>query len=238
MKITLQAVVASKRRKKVWETYAKKFIGSLGIDYLISLEQEDFEEYDEPNAIQLGESNMGMGYSLEALKRHSTADLLWKLDDDVKGFTGDIAESLPEIMAAFERDPKLGAVVFPYSFEFYKGDETKMFTAKNARCQTSYIIRRELWHPTQEVSTFEDFFTFLNLVSKGYHTLELGNHKLKCKPVGKGAGGLQDLDRYEMAKKEVKLFQAITDIEIVFKKDKPWKIEPRMRNSRYKRVEI
>jgi hypothetical protein len=188
-----------------------------------------------PNVVLLNENNRGLGYATATAKEYAVQhgyDLLFKVDDDVQAI-GSVEQDIERLMRAFEI-PTIGAVCFPYSFEFYAKTD-KLFSRANKRVQTCYIIRTEAYKPTEQVSTFEDFYQFLLLRQAGYDTLYCSKHLIKCKPVGGGKGGLQLFDRKEMAKREIALFQSIDPtIGIVHKPEKPWCYEPKFTSPKYK----
>lgn len=228
--------IPSKCRSKNIERYVLPFVNKLGLDYKIFIEPQDYESYKAySNIIILPENNKGLGYSTMHIKKYAEEngyDLIFKNDDDVKSI-GQIENDIDKILSAFQLK-KIGAVVFPYSFEFYSKTE-KLFTRINKRVQTSYIIRTDIFEPREDVSTFEDFYEYLILRKKGYDTLFCSRHLIECAPVGGGQGGLQLFDRSEMALKEIQIFKSIDPtIAVISKPDKPWKYEPKFTDKKYK----
>jgi len=101
--------------------------------------------------------------------------------------------------------------------------------------QTSYIIRTDVFNPDESISTFEDFYQFLNIINKGLNTIYCSKHLIDCGAVGKGKGGLQSFDRSEMAQIEINKFKAIDPtITTVSKPEKAWKHEPKFTGKKYK----
>lgn len=232
------AIIPSKGRPENIKKNILPFMARLGIDYRIFVEEREEGEYDFENIVTIPEFDQGLGYSLLCAKNYAKQndyDLIFKIDDDVSAI-GEIEEDLPEILGVFE-NPKyknIAAVCFPYSFEFYSKSEA-LFTRLNKRLQTSYIIRTDQFRPSREISTFEDFYQFLGIRSRGKLSLLCSKHMIKCNPVGKGNGGLQDFDRSEMALKEINIFRRKDPkIKVVHKPNKPWKMEPKFVGDKYK----
>jgi len=229
-------IIPSKARPDNIAKYTIPFVESMGLDYRIFVEPQDEQNYIAfPNVIILPANNRGLGYSTMYAKKYAIDngyDLIFKIDDDVQAI-GEIQKDLDKILASFKIS-KVGAVVFPYDFEFYAKTE-KLFTRVNKRIQTCYIIRTSLYKPSEEISTFEDFYEYLLLRQKGYDTLYCSKHLIKCSPVGQGKGGLQVFDRSEMALKEIQIFKSIDpSIEVIEKPKKPWKFEPKFTDKKYK----
>ncbi len=65
------AIVPSKGRADVFAKYGKKFVDSLGVDSVVVLEKEDYDNYDHPNKLMLEKSNAGLGYSLSCGKQYA-----------------------------------------------------------------------------------------------------------------------------------------------------------------------
>ena len=229
-------IIPSKARPNNIKKYTIPFVKRLGLDYRIFVEPQDEQNYSEfQNVIILPANDKGLGYSTMCAKKYAVNngyDLVFKIDDDVKSI-GEIEKDIHKILASFKIS-KVGAVVFPYDFEFYAKTE-KLFTRVNKRIQTCYIIRTSIYKPSDEISTFEDFYEYLLLRQKGYDTLYCSKHLIKCSPVGQGKGGLQVFDRSEMALKEIQIFKSIdSSIEVIEKPDKPWKYEPKFTDKKYK----
>lgn len=230
------AAIPSKGRPENITKNILPFLETLKIDYAIFVEPQDEEKYNFNNVKVIPEDNMGLGYVLCEVKKYALEnnyDLIFKIDDDVKG-VGEIGKDLQKILKALEI-PKVAAVCFPYEFEFYAKTK-KLFTRINKRIQTCYIIKTSIFNPSVKVSTFEDFYQFLNIRNKGMDTLYCSRHLIKLsKMVGDGEGGLQDFNRKEMAKKEIQIFKGIdSGIKVIIKKGKPWYYEPKFTGPKFK----
>lgn len=232
--------IPSKQRPDIFQKICRPFVDALGLDTILVLEPEDYHKYEYPNKLLLKKSNAGLGYALTQVKEYAASggyDLIFKIDDDVSGI-GKISDDIDTIISYFKRYPKLGAVVFPYDFEFY-AKSTQLFTHTNKRTQTCYLIRTSAYHPREDVSTFEDFYNFLQIVKNNMFTLFCARHQIKCKPVGGGSGGCQTFDRKEQAKKEILIFQSIDPtIDVIVKKNKSWYYEPKFTGPQYKSKKI
>tara|TARA_R110000868_G_scaffold179159_1_gene419139 strand:+ start:100 stop:813 length:714 start_codon:yes stop_codon:yes gene_type:complete len=227
--------IPSKARPNNIQKYVEPFMNRLGLDYRIFVEPQDIEKYNFENVVQLDANDKGLGYATSFAKNYAEEngyDLVFKIDDDVKGI-GQIELDIDRVLDAFKID-KVGAVVFPYSFEWYAKTD-KLFTRINKRIQTCYVIRTVLWRPTESVSTFEDFYEYLLIRKDNFDTLYCSKHLIDCAPVGGGSGGLQAFDRSDMALKEINIFKSIDDsIKVISKPDKPWKYEPKFTDKKYK----
>ena len=234
------AIVPSKQRPELFQKVCRPFVDGLGIDVLLILEKDDYDKYDYPNKLLLERSNAGIWYALSEGKRYAEEngyDVVFKIDYDVTS-VGEIANDLPVVLSYFEKYPNLGAVVFPYDFEFYAKSKN-LFTHINKRVQTCYLIRTSSFRPTEGVNTFEDFFQFFQIIQNNEFTLFCARHPIKCKPVGSGAGGHQAFDRKNQAEQEIKLFQSIDPtVEVIVKEDKRWYYEPRLVGQQYKAKRI
>ncbi len=227
--------IPSKARPDNIKKYVQPFMKRLGLDYKIFVEPQDLSSYNFKNVVSLKENNNGLGYAMLKAKEYCLLngyDICFKIDDDVSAI-GEIESDIEKVINVFNIT-KVGAVVFPYDFEFYAKTK-KLFTRVNKRVQTCYLIRVEAFKPQKNVSTFEDFFQFLNLINNGYDTLYCSKHLIKCQTVGSGAGGLQAFNRKKMALKEINIFKSIDPtIKVISKPDKPWKFEPKFTRKKYK----
>ena len=241
----LVAVVCSKNRVKELSTSALPFVKSLGVDYFIVVEPQEKEAYlkvvELDKLIVLEKSNQGLGYALKSAKEEVLKrgyDAIFKIDDDVRGLLNidgvSIKKDLPKICQALEKFPTAAAVCFPYDFEWYAA-ENKLFSRINKRIQTCYIIKVKHAFYDKRVSTFEDFWQFLNIRNHNLDTLYCHKYLIHCKPVGKAKGGLQDFDRSKLALKEINLFKQIDpSVQVIEKPDKPWRYEPKLVGKKYK----
>lgn len=240
----LIAVVPSKGRPKRLTKNALPFVQSLGIDFMIVVEPQDLDKYKAAgveNLFVLKENDQGLGYAMKnATERAKTIgyEAIFKIDDDVKAI-GEVKEDLPKIAEALLSFEKVAAISFPYAFEWYAITPKNLFTRVNKRIQTCYIIKIEQTYYREDVSTFEDFWQFLNIRNNHKDVLYCSKHGIECAAVGSGEGGLQDFDRSKMAKKEINLFKSIDDsIQVVSKPDKPWKQEPKLVGKKYRSRKI
>jgi hypothetical protein len=228
--------IPSKNRPQNIEKFVLPFMSRLNLDFAIFVEPQDYENYKQfPNVVQMPENNKGLGYATMFAKKYAEQnnyDLYFRIDDDVKAI-GELENDLNKVVDVF-KFTKIGAVVFPYDFEFYAKTKA-LFSKINKRTQTCYIIRTKLFEPREDVSTFDDFYQYLLLRNKGYDTILCSKHSIKCAPVGGGKGGLQMFDRSQMALKEIQIFKSIDPtIDVVIKEDKPWKYEPKFTHPKYK----
>lgn len=231
--------IPSKARPNNIKKYVEPFMSRLGLDYKIFVEPQDKELYKFSNVVTLDANDKGLGYATSFAKNYAEQkgyELYFRIDDDVKCI-GEIEEDIGKILDAF-KIKKVGAIVFPYSFEWYAKSE-KLFTRINKRTQTCYIIRTKLFRPDTRISTFDDFYQYLLLRKDNYDTLYCSKHLIDCAPVGGGNGGLQCFDRSEMALKEINIFKSIDPtIKVISKPDKPWKYEPKFTGKKYKSKSI
>ena len=227
--------IPSKGRPGNIKKNIEPFMQRLGLEYKIFVEPQDLDQYQFNHVIALDANDKGLGYATSFAKDYAEEngyDLIFKIDDDTKAI-GEIEKDWPKVIKAFEIK-KVGAIAFPYSFEWYAKSD-KLFTRANKRIQTCYIIRTKLWRPTEAVSTFEDFYEFLLLRMDNYDTLFCSKHLIDCAPVGGGAGGLQSFDRSSMALKEINIFKSIDPtIQVIKKPEKPWKYEPKFTGKKYR----
>ena len=237
----LLIAVPSKKRPQVFEKFTKQFISKFDCDKILVLEKEDYNDYDFENKLMLEKSNQGLSYSLKAIKNYALEnnyDLIFKIDDDVKSI-GTVWEDIDKLIKPFETHLELGAICFPYRFQFYDINK-KLFTHVNKRLQTCYIIRTSCYFIDQKTSNlFEDFYNFMMLRKQGYFTLFCSRHGIDCKPVGEGNGGIQCFDRKKLAVEAIREFKAIDpSIEVITKKDKSWYYEPKFTDKLYKSKKI
>ena len=227
--------IPSKGRPNNIKKYVEPFMQRLGLDYRIFVEPQDAEQYRFSNVVLLDANDKGLGYATAFAKKYAEQNgynLYFRIDDDVKSI-GEIEKDIDRIIKAFDI-LKVGAVVFPYSFEWYAKTD-KLFTRVNKRTQTCYIIRTKLFRPDNRISTFDDFYQYLLLRNDNYDTLYCSKHLIDCAPVGGGSGGLQVFDRSEMALNEINIFKSIDPtIKVISKPDKPWKYEPKFTHKKYR----
>jgi hypothetical protein len=227
--------IPSKGRPNNIRNITIPFLKRLGLDYKIFVEPQEADVYNFDNVIVHDENNIGLGAALVNVKKYAEKnnyDVILKIDDDVKAI-GEIEKDLAKIQKAMSL-PQISAICFPYKFEFYSKSD-KMFTRENKRLQTAYFIKTKKFRPSKDVSTFEDFYQFLQIINNNEKTLFCSKHLIDCKTVGQGKGGLQLFDRSEMAKKEIEIFRKIdSSISVILKPNKSWKYEPKFNDKKYK----
>jgi hypothetical protein len=231
--------IPSKSRPENIKSFVLPFVKRLKLDYKIFVEPQEINSYNFENVVSHEENNIGLGGALVSIKKYAEKnnyDVILKLDDDVKAI-GEIEKDLDKIEKAMSLS-QISAICFPYAFEFYAKSD-KMFTRENKRLQTAYFIKTKKFRPSKDVSTFEDFYQFLQIVNNNEKTLYCSKHLINCQIVGKGKGGLQLFDRSEMAKKEIAIFRKIdSTITVITKPDKSWKYEPKFNDKKYKSKSI
>jgi len=227
--------IPSKGRPANITKLVNPFMQRLGLDYRIFVEPQDAHKYQFDNVVVLDANNQGLGYATTYAKKYAedhNYELYFRIDDDVRAI-GEIEKDITSIINAF-KIAKVGAVVFPYDFEWYAASKS-LFTRKNKRVQTCYIIRTKLFRPNVSVSTFDDFYQYLLLRKDGYDTLFCSKHAICCDPVGVNPGGLQLFDRSVLAMREINIFKSIdSTIGVIHKPNKPWKFEPKLTDKKYK----
>lgn len=227
--------IPSKGRSENIKKYTISFLKRLNLDYRIFIEPQDKPFYNYDFIEVHSENNIGLGGALVNCKKYAEQngyDIILKIDDDVTAI-GAIENDLDKILKAFLIN-EISAICFPYDFEFYSKTD-KMFTRVNKRLQTAYFIKTNRFRPSKDVSTFEDFYQFLQIINNKEKTLFCSKHLIKCNAVGKGSGGLQMFDRELMAKKEINIFKNIDKtIEVIVKNNKSWKYEPKFTDKKYK----
>lgn len=235
------------------EKNALKWVPLVGIDYMVFVEPQDMNIYwndgvapfpiNPSNLYSIGKNNKGLGFAKNFIKKYALEhdyDLVFKVDDDTKGFTDYRKNSTPEesaeivkgFLKLFEEEvwvhDEIKAVAFPYSFQMF--EKTKFQKVK--KVQSTYIVRTPfLSIEDKEFSVFEDFSVGLNIVvNNGIVTRYGMSGQMVGVPVGKGTGGLQDFNRAKMVEVEARLLREIYPPLIFRLVDKPWKIEPDMRS--------
>lgn len=240
--------IPSKARSETLAKYSLAWLHLLPdtIPWRVFIEPQDVAEYDAvltpDQYVVLPENNQGLGYSKEHIKQYAIDnfyDVVFKMDDDVRGFTDFRRRTTPEETAKllahlipqwgqmFEVFPTLGAIAFPYRNELY--DRTEWERTK--RLQTAYLIRVSCMHADRRVSTFEDFAAGLYALTRGYFLQKYGLVGLDLGvKVGGGTGGLQKFNRKELALKELDRLREIYPPLTYRVVDKPWEIEPDIRS--------
>jgi len=227
--------IPSNARPNNIKKYVEPFMSRLGLDYKIFVEPQDKELYKFSNVVTLDANDKGLGYATSFAKNYAEQngyELFFRIDDDVSAI-GNIENDIHKIIKAFDI-PQVGAVVFPYDFEWYS-ITNKLFTRKNKRLQTCYLIRTKALFTNYKIKCFEDFYYFMMLRKNNYDTLFCSRHFIKCPPIGTNHGGLQEYDRSELALASINIFKSIdSTIKVISKPDKPWKYEPKFTGKKYK----
>ncbi len=241
----LLVAIPSKKRLDVLMANALAWIPQCDLDWRVFVEPQDFEVYKESVAeerlVNIGANDQGLGFSKGVIKKYAQENgytHIFKIDDDVKGFTRfrtvmrpvtKQREWIQEVLAKIEKSlieyPQVKCVAFPYSFEMYdrKGWEV------TKRVQTAYIIETEWLYENPKVSVFEDFATGLSVLVQGGLIAKfcLAGIQMGVK-VGGGTGGHQSYDRAEKAVMEGYELRNLYPPLNFRKVDKAWKIEPDM----------
>jgi len=226
-------------------------------DWKLFVEPQDVKHYlsaipeHRKNIISLKYNNRGLSYCKREIQRYAESrgyELVFKIDDDIErwrntggGKKGTLTQAertrnifdvmIDKSIEAFKAISELGGVSLPYGGGKLKTEEIEDWVAVNRRLQTCYIVRTELLCPPRcdEIKVFEDFSTFLYLISRGYITLLYGRTGMDVVPVGKNSGGHQSFNRKrnaELAKDVLsELFPALKWKRV----DKVWKWEPDLR---------
>ncbi len=238
----LLIAIPSKNRIDILASNALKWVPYSGVDWKVFVEPQDLMQYQryisESNIIVLPENNKGLGYSKQIIKEYAKAGgytHIFKIDDDVRGFTkwrqrlSDEAmttwfrEIMFDVEKAFDIYSQVRAVSFPYGFEMYEKKKWEV----TKRIQTAYIVATESLYVDPAISVFEDFATGLHIMAKGGLILKYGMAGINMGvKVGGGTGGHQSYDRCLQAINEVEPLRKIYPALNFRKVDKPWKIEP------------
>ena len=238
----LLIAIPSKNRIEILKDNALAWVPSCGIDWKVFVEPQDMDKYSQAIAVDklvdIRQNDQGLGYAKQFIKDYALKanySHIFKIDDDVKGFTNYrkkldpprtakwVSEFLLDISKAMEEKQQIKCVAFPYSFEMY--DRIKWEVVK--RVQTAYLIQTDWLYVNPKVSVFEDFATGLNVLVQGGLILRYGlagiNMGVK---VGGGTGGHQSFDRYDKAMNELDELRLLYPPLNFRQVNKPWKIEP------------
>lgn len=240
MKILI--AIPSKNRVEILKQNALTWLKTCGYDWQVFVEPQDLMQYQiivsDSNLVVIGGNDKGLGFCKRAIKQYANLHgytHIFKIDDDVKGFTkfrqrlSDEEHAVwfkdftIEIMEGLQLHPRIKAVAFPYHFEMYEKKKWEI----SKRVQTAYIVQTDAMHISDDISVFEDFATGLKIIADGNLVVKYGMAGiLMGVKVGGGTGGHQSFDRFEQAKKEVIELRKIYPPLNFRKVDKPWKIEP------------
>lgn len=245
MKILL--AIPSKNRVDILGKFTYQWLKDLPFDWRIFVEPQDEQEYvacfGRIGVVCLGEDNRGLSYSAKCIKtyaKQNNYDLVFKIDDDVKSFTGFrekgsidrtvelLKEKIEIFIKWFEEKPNLGAIAFPYSFQMFEKQECVL----TKRIQSCYVARTELFTPDDyEFQVFQDFATGINCLLKGKKIVKynLLGQDLGI-AVGKESSPWKNRDRETLARQDCDNLRKLYP-PIAFRRvDKPWKIEPDLRS--------
>jgi len=228
-------------------------------DFKIFIEPQDKIKYQKLTGkfFILSDNDKGLHFAKKSIQQYAIEnnyDYIFKIDDDVNNIR------LPELIGSKIRKeivdkqtifPKrvealnllindslemfnefnqtIGAVSIMYGSDFhaYTGEKWLSF---NNRLQSNYIIKTDLFCSEIKAMCYEDFTTFLNVLSKGHNTIRYGLTALEVEPVGKNQGGIQNFNRKTLALKEMEQLKSAYP-EVVWKKveNKGWDFEPDFR---------
>lgn len=239
MKILI--AIPSKNRIEVLKKNALSWVPHVGMDWRVFVEPQDLEKYSEvpmSNVEVLPHNDQGLGYAKAKIREFALKNgytHIFKIDDDVKGFTNYRAslsaegminwfhEFMQDVSEAFERYPRIKAVSFNYSFEMYERKQWEV----TKRVQTAFIVEAESMYVNPNISVFEDFATGLAIIAKGGMVMRYGYAGIQMGvKVGGGEGGHQSFDRAAQALREVEELRKLYPPLAFRKVDKAWKIEP------------
>lgn len=241
MKILL--AVPSKKRADVLAKNTLTWLKLVGEDYAIFVEPDEIIDYTKVGAdrlVDIKAKDKGMAYVKNFIAEYAKAggyDLVFKLDDDIRGFTHwreklktpeEVASRVRYIIGEagrqFNKYDRVKAIAFPYSFQMFN----KFEWAKTSRIQTAYIVRTDSIHPSPEVSVFEDFYTGIKIILTGGMILKYGESGIDMGVgVGKGKGGHQSFDRDAQALKEIEVIKRLyPPLKVKRVTGKNWSVEP------------
>lgn len=241
--------VPSKNRVEIFEKYALPWLKCLEGSVTVFVEPQDYEKYDkffEGNieVVDIKENDKGLWFVKEFIQKFAAAngyDLVFKIDDDTKGFTDyrisaktpeETAKNVKKFLALFEEQvwhhKEIKAIAFPYSFHMFDDFDFKPVK----KVQSTYLVRTEfLTVEGKNFSVFEDFAVGLNIVVNNGFVMKYGRSgQMVGVPVGGGTGGHQDFDRRKLAEVEAGLLREIYPPLLFCKVNKSWGIEPDMRS--------
>lgn len=242
--------VPSKNRVDVLMKNTFRWLKLLDIDYMIFVEPQDINLYinagiELDHLYNLGENNKGLGFSkktIEAYAKNFGYDLIFKIDDDISGWT-DYRTKLEPVESAmrfksiilecqhlFELSKDIVVVSFPYAFQMFE----QMQFSKTKRVQTAYIARSEYFHSDTRISVFEDFAVGLNAIMNGKLVMKYGMSGI-CMgvKVGGGEGGHQSYNREQQAFSEIDVLREIYPPLKFRKVDKVWQYEPDLKSVKF-----
>ena len=248
----LLIAIPSKGRADTIAKRSMRWLPRTGFDVRVFVEPQEYEAYEAAlkdgdynnythsagMLIKIRKNNGGISYVMQQIKKHAAKnkyDLVFKMDDDIKGFIGrgkkkpddqmimDFCAMVGACRLELGARPEVGAVGFPYRNELF---ELKKWSAINARLQTAYIVRTKLMH-SLGVNMMEDFAQYVYLRSQNFLTLRYGLLGIDAAPVGKTKGGMQLFDQQKLALEAAqKLRELHPGIKFRKVEGKAWSIEP------------
>lgn len=247
MKVLL--AIPSKNRAEILSKYTLKWLLALPLEleWRVFVEPQDYEQYtkivDPARLVQIADNDRGLSFSKGIIKLYAQEhgyDFVFKLDDDVRGFTDFrktctpqetadlLVRVLGELEVYFKEYPKLGAVSFPYRNEMFLDG---LAQKKVKRLQTCYLVRTHLLYSNPRLKVFEDFANGLYVLTNGYSIVQWYRVGIDLGvEVGKGTGGLQSFDRVALAQESFDVLREIYPPLLFKRVEKPWKIEPDLRS--------
>lgn len=191
----------------------------------VFVEPQQFHDYQKviptEHLCALPENDKGLTYAMNQIGDYAARngfEYVFKIDDDVYGFTGrygarsneqrareKLQLALTEIEHALDTNPLLGAVGFPYHNELY---EEKIWGNVNSRLQTCYVIRTRFVPLPPDAFEWSDFAHTLRVRGAGFATIRYGA-AMNCCPVGGTSGGAQDFNRKRLAEASREAFMRL-----------------------------
>lgn len=251
MKILI--AVPSKGRSSEINKDTLRWLKECKYDWKIFVEPQEYADYlqrfrkeggESDPFVNIGQNNLGLGFAKKQIHwyaKNNNYEAIFKVDDDVQSWYAadrkNARDKSPEVFEkaiqdgqeAFRRWPDVKAISYPYSFQMWTTG--KKWSDVNLRTQTSYLVLTDFLHPDARISTFEDFATFIYIRANNGIVLRYGLCGIDCRDIGSNTGGHQSFDRREQAEKEIDYLRELYPALKARKVDKPWRIEPDLRDS-------
>jgi hypothetical protein len=247
MKLLL--AIPSKKRAEIFEKNTWQWLQHItAFDWKIFLEIEDIPNYNgiiaNDRIVSLPEANLGLGFSKEIIKKYAQGngyDAIFKIDDDIEGWTDFRKRQTPEesarffekitteLLGLFEKEKEVAGFGFPYSFQMFE----KFPLKQTKRVQTAYLFRTAFFHADRRVDIFEDFAASLYAIVKNKLVFTCGLMGIDMGvPVGGGTGGHQSFKRNEERAKRCcdAMREIYPPLKLRVTPDKSWGIEPDFRS--------
>jgi hypothetical protein len=237
-------LVPTKGRPQNMQKFTLPLLDKIGLDYKLIIEGNELDSYlaqgvNIDNVVVLQEYNKGICYSLKAGATYALENnynLVFKIDDDIKGFGGEISEDIQKLIDIIDDDIK--AVAFPYKFEFYSIDKKRLFSHYNKRTQTCYIIDAN-YFLGEQYDSLEDFYKFYKIINDNKKTIFCCKYAIDCVPVGTNAGGFQSFDRRKLHYTDaIKMKTVDPSVKIIVKEDRNWVYECKFTDKKYRSIAI